>query len=290
MDAIGFPLWALWLAGLVGAAIGALIGFALAWWLYPKINPCPPEPPPPPTYGSVGYRAGNVLSRQPISTEGGAITMAVVQLKPNEKVPFSVAIKDAQGNNAYVQHPQWRISGVIAVVEGTAVPDNVVSGGGEIGGGPIIPPEQPGGPSGPPERPRPTPPTPGHGPDIPSVPGQAPPGSPEFRPPGSPGGPPLPGEPPSTEPPPGNLPPFAQHPDIGIPHPQPIGAREGVPQPSEYSITVKATGETGVGTVTFACDADLGEGQKLILATAEIAVAPGEAVVVELVPGTPVPA
>ena len=57
-----------------------------------------------------------------------------------------------------------------------------------------------------------------------------------------------------------------------------------------YSITIHSSDKSGVGDVTFTCDADLSPtSTKPIVASAQVVVAPGEAVVVELVPGTPEP-
>lgn len=65
------------------------------------------------------------------------------------------------------------------------------------------------------------------------------------------------------------------------------GAKVALPQ---YSCTVAAGAETGTADVTFTCDADLSpDSTKQLIAVGTMVIAPGEATVVELVPGTPEP-
>lgn len=209
--------------------------------------------------------------------------MAVVQLRTNEKVDYSVIVKDATGADARVASPLWTVTGPVKILV-----SNPPEGG--------LPGEPPGtwGGSG---EPFPTPPIA----NVPGAPG-SPPGEvrpPEFpQPPieNPPGGPVIPPTPPGS-----NLPPVATHPDVGIPHPQPIDeaevarqkAKADAPKPrmtGPYTCTIAALGgETGPATVSFTCDADLGDGVKPLIAIGAIAVVAGEAAVVELEPGAPVP-
>lgn len=191
--------------------------------------------------------------------------MAVVPLRTNEKVDYSVIVKDATGADARVESPKWEITGPIKILA-----SNPPEGG--------LPPIEP-------------PPVVGGGPIEPPV--EPPPVDPGLHP-----------EHPIVLPPGQNPPPVVSHPDTGIPHPQPVDEAEKARQAAKakaatvakprmtgpYTCTVAALGgETGAATITFTCDADLGDGVKPLVAIGAIAVIAGEAAVVELEAGVPVP-
>ena len=52
-------------------------------------------------------RLGDVAYTAPFPS-GGLTTMAVTQLPPNHKITYTVAVKDAVGNPAFVADPTWQ--------------------------------------------------------------------------------------------------------------------------------------------------------------------------------------
>lgn len=175
--------------------------------------------------------------------------MAVTELKTSQQVSYGVVIKDATGAPAQVQGASWSVEGPVKIVASNPpVP---------------TPPEPPVGTWGGGNVPMPNPPIA----NVPGAPGYTPPTQPPTTPPGS------------------NLPPRPSHPDVGIPRPTPVKKRTN---DESYTCTVAAVGgAVGPAIVSFSCDADLGDGEKLLAAVGAIAVVAGEATVVELEAGTP---
>jgi hypothetical protein len=218
--------------------------------------------------------------------------MATVKILPQEQVPFTVQVSDAQGNAAALQGARWVVSGPLRMVTSVpaytpppegAHPEHPIAPGGERPTHPItLPhPEHPIAPGGPevthPIAPGgPEPPLGIWGPTDPrpSRPIAGVPGAPGYQPPVDPGSP-VPAPPRPAQP--------------ISPAPPYVDPRGGAKLTGPYSATVAATGPYGPGTLTLVGDADLGEGQRLLMATCAILVAPGEATVVELIPGTPEP-